>query len=109
MMSRRSVALGEKVTRMFSSTPSTAIARLSILSRQVLKPIDQSIRAFPLLRSLSTSAKMSMSSPENNNDFLLENLFNVRGKVAVVSGGGSGIGLMATQGAYRNSMTLTRG
>lgn len=40
---------------------------------------------------------MSMSSPENNNDFKLENLFNVKDKVCVVSGGGSGIGLMATQ------------
>lgn len=34
---------------------------------------------------------------ENNDDFKLENLFNVKGKIAVVSGGGSGIGLMATQ------------
>lgn len=38
-----------------------------------------------------------MSSPNNNNDFKLSELFNVKGKVAVVSGGGSGIGLMATQ------------
>lgn len=38
-----------------------------------------------------------MSSPTNNNDFKLENLFNVKDKVVVISGGGSGIGLMATQ------------
>lgn len=38
-----------------------------------------------------------MSSPNNNNDFKLSELFNVKDKVVVVSGGGSGIGLMATQ------------
>lgn len=38
-----------------------------------------------------------MSSPNNNNDFKLENLFNVKDRVVVISGGGSGIGLMATQ------------
>ncbi|KAH8919067.1 short-chain dehydrogenase [Atractiella rhizophila] len=32
-----------------------------------------------------------------NNDFKLSNLFNVKGKVALVTGGGTGIGLMATQ------------
>ncbi|KAL1301949.1 hypothetical protein AAFC00_002408 [Neodothiora populina] len=38
-----------------------------------------------------------MSSENNNEQFKLENLFNVKDKVVVVSGGGSGIGLMATQ------------
>lgn len=38
-----------------------------------------------------------MQSAENNNDFLLENLYNVKDKVVVITGGGSGIGLMATQ------------
>ncbi|PWY69521.1 NAD(P)-binding protein [Aspergillus heteromorphus CBS 117.55] len=33
----------------------------------------------------------------SNANFKLENLFNVKGKVALVTGGGSGIGLMATQ------------
>ncbi|MCJ1305966.1 hypothetical protein MMC08_008783 [Hypocenomyce scalaris] len=33
----------------------------------------------------------------NNKDFELSEVFNVRGKVALVTGGGSGIGLMATQ------------
>lgn len=32
-----------------------------------------------------------------NKNFLLENVFNVKGKVALITGGGSGIGLMATQ------------
>lgn len=36
--------------------------------------------------------------PENNNDqFEIANLFDVKGKVALVTGGGSGIGLMCTQ------------
>lgn len=43
-----------------------------------------------------------MSSPNNNQEFKLEKLFNVQNKVAVISGGGSGIGLMATQGEYEH-------
>ncbi|KAK4868718.1 hypothetical protein LT330_006920 [Penicillium expansum] len=38
-----------------------------------------------------------MDSKHNNQSFRLENLFNVKGKVALITGGGSGIGLMATQ------------
>jgi len=34
---------------------------------------------------------------ESNKHFLLSNVFNVKGKVALITGGGSGIGLMATQ------------
>ncbi|KAL0572318.1 hypothetical protein V5O48_009640 [Marasmius crinis-equi] len=36
-------------------------------------------------------------SQHNNEDFKLENVFTVKGKVALITGGGSGIGLMATQ------------
>ncbi|KAJ7480005.1 short chain dehydrogenase/reductase [Mycena galericulata] len=36
-------------------------------------------------------------SSENNSHFQLSEIFNVKGKVALVTGGGSGIGLMATQ------------
>ncbi|KJZ69444.1 hypothetical protein HIM_11173 [Hirsutella minnesotensis 3608] len=35
--------------------------------------------------------------PTNNAEFVLENVFNVRDKVAVITGGGSGLGLMAAQ------------
>ena len=38
-----------------------------------------------------------MPSSNNNPEFQLANLFDVKGKVALVTGGGSGIGLMATQ------------
>ncbi|KAI9042291.1 SDR family NAD(P)-dependent oxidoreductase [Aspergillus affinis] len=38
-----------------------------------------------------------MSAQSSNQNFKLENLFNVKGKVALITGGGSGIGLMATQ------------
>ncbi|TEY57686.1 hypothetical protein BOTCAL_0208g00020 [Botryotinia calthae] len=41
----------------------------------------------------TSTTKMS----DSNNNFLLSNVFNVKGKVALVTGGGSGIGLMATQ------------
>ncbi|KAL1844642.1 hypothetical protein VTK73DRAFT_2123 [Phialemonium thermophilum] len=38
-----------------------------------------------------------MGAEQKNEAFKLENLFNVKGKVALITGGGSGIGLMATQ------------
>lgn len=39
----------------------------------------------------------NMSSQTNNDQLQLNNLFNVKDKVALVTGGGSGIGLMAAQ------------
>ncbi|KAJ5127307.1 hypothetical protein N7448_008086 [Penicillium atrosanguineum] len=38
-----------------------------------------------------------MEAKQSNQNFKLENLFNVKGKVALITGGGSGIGLMAAQ------------
>ncbi|CAL5874532.1 uncharacterized protein PFLUO_LOCUS8828 [Penicillium psychrofluorescens] len=38
-----------------------------------------------------------MSAQDTNQKFKLENVFNVKDRVALVTGGGSGIGLMATQ------------
>ncbi|KAL2851859.1 hypothetical protein BJX68DRAFT_275237 [Aspergillus pseudodeflectus] len=43
-----------------------------------------------------------MAAEHSNEHFRLENLFNVKGKVALVTGGGSGIGLMATQALAKN-------
>ncbi|KAJ0422837.1 hypothetical protein BJY00DRAFT_66434 [Aspergillus carlsbadensis] len=43
-----------------------------------------------------------MSAEQSNEHFKLENLFNVKGKVALITGGGSGIGLMATQALAKN-------
>ncbi|KAJ5537049.1 hypothetical protein N7513_010235 [Penicillium frequentans] len=38
-----------------------------------------------------------MSAQDTNQSFKLENVFNVKDRVALITGGGSGIGLMATQ------------
>ncbi|KAJ5677263.1 uncharacterized protein N7477_002896 [Penicillium maclennaniae] len=38
-----------------------------------------------------------MEAKQSNQNFKLENLFSVKGKVALITGGGSGIGLMAAQ------------
>ncbi|PYH72014.1 SDR family NAD(P)-dependent oxidoreductase [Aspergillus vadensis CBS 113365] len=50
-------------------------------------------------RPQSNLHKMASASNEN---FKLENLFGVKGKVALITGGGSGIGLMATQALATN-------
>ena len=48
------------------------------------------------LRPFSTSFPFKMS----NDQFQLSNLFNVKDKVALVTGGGSGIGLMVSWGSH---------
>jgi NAD(P)-dependent dehydrogenase (short-subunit alcohol dehydrogenase family) len=45
----------------------------------------------------SRFASINMHSSNNNPEFQLDRLFDVKGKVALVTGGGSGIGLMTTQ------------
>merc|ERR1712000_234249 len=44
----------------------------------------------------------TMSSKQDNSLFTRDNLFDLKGKVALVTGGGSGIGLMATQALAGN-------
>ena len=45
----------------------------------------------------SPNLSANMSSQTNNDQFQISNLFDVKGKVALVTGGGSGIGLMIVQ------------
>ena len=57
--------------------------------------LNNHIATFPRHRA-------NMSSQTNNDQFKLESLFSVKGKVALVTGGGSGIGLMCTQALVNN-------
>lgn len=52
-----------------------------------------------------------MSGPSDNHDkFKIENLYSVKGRVALVTGAGSGIGLMATQAlAYNGAKVYITG
>ncbi|KAK6364585.1 hypothetical protein LTS17_012058 [Exophiala oligosperma] len=58
-------------------------------------------RLLRLQNHLSTTTA-AMSQNNNNADFKLDKLFDVKGKVALITGGGSGIGLMATQALATN-------
>lgn len=49
------------------------------------------------LRLQSITNQISKMSQTNNPDFQLSSVFNVKGKIALVTGGGSGIGLMCSQ------------
>ncbi|KAG9632858.1 hypothetical protein KCU98_g15659, partial [Aureobasidium melanogenum] len=42
----------------------------------------------------------------SNSNFQLSEVFDVKGKVALVTGGGSGIGLMATQALANNGVKV---
>lgn len=46
------------------------------------------------LRLQSITNQISKMSQTNNPDFQLSEVFNVKNKIALVTGGGSGIGLM---------------
>lgn len=80
-----------------SMTSQPSAARLASLSGHL-----QSSQA-TLNHNRSFTNTVNMQSPGNNAEFRLEKLFNVENKVAIVSGGGTGIGLMATQGSLHSS------
>lgn len=85
-------------TRLSTRQLSTIALRRTVQISQHLNPTTS---ANPVTRAPAWSRTFSqahkMSSPNNNHDFKLANLFTVGGRVAVISGGGSGIGLMCTQ------------
>lgn len=53
-------------------------------------------------RPVTSKTKAKMAAKSSNEHFKLENLFSVKNKIALVTGGGSGIGLMATQALAKN-------
>jgi NAD(P)-dependent dehydrogenase (short-subunit alcohol dehydrogenase family) len=78
-------------------------AAISTFARGMASPRTTNNNLFDritqLNKHITTFPKHSatMSSQTNNDQFQLSNLFDVKGKVALVTGGGSGIGLMITQ------------
>ncbi|KAG9784953.1 hypothetical protein HRR83_000806 [Exophiala dermatitidis] len=88
--------------RLTTSTQRTFItaALTHPLRRPHLPLTTAQSRLSSLKQQFSTSPTMSVNS--HNQEFKLEKLFNVKDKVALITGGGSGIGLMATQALATN-------
>ncbi|KAL2255257.1 hypothetical protein VTK26DRAFT_3737 [Humicola hyalothermophila] len=77
----------------------TAFSQLSTLTvPEPAQPPQTTYLARPVVSTRRHFAKMSHSAAAASHDELNRNsLFNLRGRVALVTGGGSGIGLMITQ------------
>ncbi|CAI7585539.1 unnamed protein product [Penicillium glandicola] len=88
-MPRFYIAALTKNQTALTKIPFTRLPKLSLLhSRQFgVNPARKS----------PVSDKTKIAVNESNQSFKLENLFNVKDKVALITGGGSGIGLMAAQ------------
>merc|ERR1711988_2008706 len=88
----------------------TTTRHTSIFTRASTAPILTAARphAAPLTQPISsrafssTPATMSSQDKKDNSIFTRDNLFDLKGKVALVTGGGSGIGLMITQALAAN-------
>ncbi|CAP95775.1 hypothetical protein E8E15_001047 [Penicillium rubens] len=78
-----------------SPTVLTPIPPIRVPKLSPLLPSRQ-FRVNPTRRS-PISEETKIAANESNQSFKLQNLFNVKDKVALVTGGGSGIGLMAAQ------------
>lgn len=87
--------------------PSTFQPRSSILASTtplLNRHTIQQNQAQPRLASLNKQFSSTSNMPSNthNEKFKLEKLFDVQNKAALITGGGSGIGLMATQALATN-------
>ena len=83
------------ISRRLPGTGSSVFSRTrSATTLNKLRPPKSTLIYHP---SSSTIQIADMSSKSQHEAFKLENLFGVKGKVALITGGGSGIGLMATQ------------
>ncbi|KAI8722617.1 hypothetical protein NCS52_00406000 [Fusarium sp. LHS14.1] len=81
-------------SRLFGITPRVTLYTKNSYSKNYLRPFGTSfVRFVPSIMS-NTQQQASGGSKK---DFSRESLFDLSGKVALVTGGGSGIGLMATQ------------
>ncbi|TGJ81361.1 hypothetical protein E0Z10_g7406 [Xylaria hypoxylon] len=89
---KRSIISRSAPAFMNSSCPAQRVfPSTSLQSQQFHSPVSISLQA----------VRMSSTNPANKN-FTREHLFDCKGRVALVTGGGSGIGLMITQALVAN-------
>ncbi|ORY67484.1 uncharacterized protein BCR38DRAFT_427182 [Pseudomassariella vexata] len=77
------------------------LSSCSLSSCRPLQTIQTTSRGIPLA-CLNTHPSLRMASTSANAKFTRDALFDLKGRVALVTGGGSGIGLMATQALVAN-------